>query len=98
MENTVDAEAIRNAINAVLPSLRLNCDMVPCRDEIPLFSSSFEAVFRSFFLFLQAIAFLVSLDGFHPLMRNQLTADLTLECSNGSMFHALSDTKSFLLH
>ena len=31
-------------------------------------------------------------DGFHPLMSTQLTADLTLECSDGSMYHPLSHT------
>ena len=36
--------------------------------------------------------FLFALDGFHPLLSAQLTTDLTLECSNGSMFHPLSHT------
>ena len=37
-------------------------------------------------------AFLVALHGFHPLLSTQLTADLTLKCSDGSMFHPLSHT------
>ena len=37
-------------------------------------------------------ACLVALDGFHPLLFTQLTADLTLGCSDGSMFHPLSHT------
>ena len=36
-------------------------------------------------------AFLVALDGFHPLLSTQLTDDLTLVGSDGSMFHPLSD-------
>ena len=36
--------------------------------------------------------FLVALDGFDPLLPIHLTADLTLECSDGSMFHTLSHT------
>ena len=48
-------------------------------------------------------AFLVTWDGFHfhPPLSTQLTANLTLECSDGSMFHPLSYTawkKCFLLH
>ena len=38
------------------------------------------------------LAFLVALDGFHPLLSTQLTADLTLKCNNGSMFHSMSHT------
>lgn len=34
--------------------------------------------------------FLVGLDGFYPLLSTQLIADLTLERSDGSMFHPLS--------
>ena len=37
-------------------------------------------------------AFLVALGGFHPLLFFQLTADLTLECINGSLFYPLSYT------
>ena len=36
--------------------------------------------------------FLVALGGFHPLLSTQMTADLTLECSDGSMFHPWSHT------
>ena len=36
------------------------------------------------------VASLVNLDGFHLLLSTQLTADLTLEWSGGSMFHPLS--------
>ena len=39
------------------------------------------------------ISFLVALDSFHPLLFAQRTADLTLECSDESMFHPLSQTK-----
>ena len=35
-------------------------------------------------------ASLVALDSFHQLLSTQLTADLTLEWSGGSMFHPLS--------
>ena len=37
-------------------------------------------------------AFFFGLDGFPPLVSTQLTADLTLECSDGSMLHPLSYT------
>ena len=39
---------------------------------------------------LLMFASLVSLDGFYLLLSTQLTADLTLEWSGGSMFHPLS--------
>ena len=39
---------------------------------------------------LLMFASLVALDGFHLLLSTQLTADLTLEWSGGSMFHPLS--------
>ena len=39
---------------------------------------------------LLMFASLVALDGYHMLLSTQLTADLTLEWSDGSMFHLLS--------
>ena len=42
--------------------------------------------------FQLTFAFLVALNGFHPLLSTQMTVDLTLECSDGSMFHLLSHT------
>ena len=49
---------------------------------------------------LLIFASLVALGGFHRLLFTQLTADLTPECSGGSMFHPVSHIcakKSFLL-
>ena len=38
-------------------------------------------------LYQLTFASLIALDGFRPLLSTQLTADLTLECSDGSIFH-----------
>ena len=56
------------------------------REIMPLMGSTCDMVHYLIF------AFLVALSGFHPLLFTQLTADLTLECSDGSMFHPLSHT------
>jgi hypothetical protein len=48
LENTVDGEAIRSLIHAILPPFWLICDTVHCFDKTALFSSSNGAVFFYF--------------------------------------------------